>query len=357
MTGRACDDCMLRSWLVSRLAGHLEPARGRIEEVLALDDGDLIDAVGGREKARLRGELGALSVDEVRSRACAAGLYAVCFCDPAYPAALRTLAAPPAVLYVAGGLVDLLAGESVAIVGSRRATPYGLDVARSLGRGLAAAGITVVSGMALGIDSAAHHGALEAGGFTIAVLPGPADLPYPRGKRGLYRRIVREGGAAVSELGPETSVRRWMFPARNRIIAALAAMTVVVEAGERSGSLVTARLARGIGRPVGAVPGRVTTPQAAGSNGLLAAGACLVRGPQDVLDHLFGAGERTIREPRREPPRELQPLLTAIAEGYETTAALARAGFEPDKGLAALAALELEGFVTRGAGGRYRVAP
>ena len=141
-------------------------------------------------------------------------------------------------------------------------------------------------------------------------------------------------GAAVSELGPGTSVRRWMFPARNRVIAALAAMTVVVEAGERSGSLVTARLARGIGRPVGAVPGRVTTPQAAGPNGLLATGACVVRGPQDVLDHLFGAGERIARDPGRMPvPAELRPLLQAIAEGHETTAALARAGLAPDAGV------------------------
>ena len=210
--------------------------------------------------------------------------------------------------------------------------------------------------MALGIDSAAHAGALEAGRPTVAVLPTSADRPYPPGKRALYRRIVA-GGAAVSELGPGTAVWRWMFPARNRIIAALAAMTVVVEAGERSVALVTARLARGIGRPVGAVPGRVTTPQAAGPNGLLAAGACLVRGPQDVLDHVFGAGERTAREPRRQPRAELAPLLAAIAEGHETAAALVRAGFEPDRGLAALAELELGGFVRRGAGGRFTVLP
>jgi len=353
---RACDGCLAHSWLVGRLAGHLEKARSRIDQVLALADGDLIEAVGGRETARLGRELETLDVADVRARACAAGLEAVCGCDPGYPAGLRALAAPPAVLYVAGGLGDLLGGEPVAIVGSRRASPYGLDVARSLGRGLAVTGLTVVSGMALGIDSAAHTGALDAGGPTVAVLPASPNRPYPPAKRALYRRIVA-GGAVVSELGPGTGVWRWMFPARNRIIAALAALTVVVEAGERSGALVTARLARGIGRPVGAVPGRVTTPQAAGPNGLLAAGACVVRGPQDVLDHLFGVGERTAAEPRRHPPRELQPLLQAIEEGHETAAALARAGFEPDRGFAALAALELEGFIRRGAGGRYQVAP
>jgi DNA processing protein len=359
MTERACDGCTTRSWLLSRLAGHLERARGRIDQVLALGDDDLIAAIGGREKASVRRELGAVNLDEMRLRTRAAGLDTICGCDPAYPPGLRALAAPPAVLYVAGGLervVDLLLGQPVAIVGSRKASPYGLDMARALGRGLAASGLTVVSGMALGIDSAAHAGALEAGRPTVAVLPTSANRPYPPGKRALHRRIVA-GGAAVSELGPGTDVWRWMFPTRNRIIAALAAMTVVVEAGERSGALVTARLARGIGRPVGAVPGRVTQPQTAGSNGLLAAGACLVRGPQDVLDHLFGAGERTAREPRRQPPAELAPLLAAIADGHESTAALARAGVRPEQGLAALAALELGGFVRRGAGGRFTVVP
>ena len=359
MTDRACDRCTTRSWLLTRLAGHLERARGRIDQVLTLGDDDLIAAIGGRERATVRRELDTLDLDEMRTGACAAGLDTVCRCDPAYPPGLRALDAPPAVLYVAGGLervVDLLFGDPVAIVGSRKASPYGLDVARALGRGLAASGLTVVSGMALGIDSAAHAGALEAGRPTVAVLPRSADRPYPPGKRALHRRIVA-GGAAVSELGPGTDVWRWMFPARNRIIAALAAMTVVVEAGERSGALVTARLARGLGRPVGAVPGRVTQPQAAGSNGLLAAGACVVRGPQDVLDHLFGAGERTALQARRQPPAELAPLLAAIADGHETTAALARAGVRPEQGLAALAALELGGFVRRGAGGRFSIIP
>ncbi len=360
MNERACDRCIARSWLLGRLAGNLDKARSRIEQVLALWDDDLITAIGGRDQARVRGELEALEVEEVRARASAAGLEAICGCDAVYPSRLRALAAPPAVLYVFGGLgriVDLLSGEPVAIVGSRRASQYGLDVARSLGRGLAAAGVTVVSGMALGIDSAAHAGALEAGGRTVAVLPGSADRPYPPGKRTLHRRIVA-AGAVVSELGPGVGVWRWMFPARNRVIAALAAMTVVVEAGDRSGALVTARLADEIRRPVGAVPGRVTTPQAAGPNALLAAGrGRVVRGPQDVLDHLFGAGERIAGGARRQPPAELAPLLAAIAEGHETAAALARAGFAPEQGLAALAELELGGFVRRGAGGRFSVLP
>ncbi|HUJ33730.1 MAG TPA: DNA-processing protein DprA [Solirubrobacteraceae bacterium] len=359
MTERACDGCTARSWLVGRLGAHLERARSRIDQVLALRDDELIAAIGGRESPDLRRELATLDLDEVRAQTRAAGLETVCRCDPAYPASLLALAAPPAVLHVAGELgrlTGMLAEDPVALVGSRTASPYGLEVARALGRGLAFAGITIVSGMALGIDSAAHAGALEAGRPTVAVLPASADRPYPPGKRALHRRIVA-AGAAVSELGPGTSVWRWMFPARNRIIAALAAMTVVVEAGERSGALVTARLAHGIGRPVGAVPGRVTQPQAGGSNGLLAAGASVVRGPQDVLDHLFGAGARAARAPRRQPPAELAPLLAAIADGHETAAALSRAGFAPDRGLVALAELELGGFVRRGAGGRFSVIP
>ncbi|HJS94370.1 MAG TPA: DNA-processing protein DprA [Solirubrobacteraceae bacterium] len=359
MTVRACDACTARTWLLGRMAGHIEQARARIEAVLELDDDELIAAVGGRERDRLRGELQDVDLAAVRSLSDEAGLETVCVCDPAYPPALRALPAPPAVIHIAGGLERLLAlvsGDPVAIVGSRRATPYGIEVARSLGRGLGSAGLTVVSGMALGIDSAAHAGALDADAPTVAVLPGSADRPYPSGKRALHRRIVADG-AAVSEVGPDTGIRRWMFLARNRIIAALAAMTVVVEASEYSGALVTARLAREVDRPVGAVPGRVTGPQSVGSNWLLAGGAHVIRGPQDVLDHLFGAGVRRAAESRPEPPAELRPLLAAVAEGHETLAALARAGFEADTGLRCLAALEVAGYVRRTAGGRFTMAP
>ncbi len=359
MTLRACDACTARAWLLGRMAGHIDRARGRIESVLELGDDELIAALGGRQRSRIRHDLERLDLAAVRSRSHAAGLETICVCDAAYPPALRALPAPPAVLHVAGGLgrlLGLVGGDPVAIVGSRRASPYGLEVARSLGRGLGMAGLPVVSGMALGIDSAAHAGALEAGAPTVAVLPGSADRPYPAGKRALYRRILA-GGAAVSELGPGADVRRWMFLARNRIIAGLSATVVVVEAGEYSGALVTARLALELGRPVGAVPGWVTMPQAAGANALLAAGAGLVRGPQDVLDRLFGVGVRRAAPGRLPPPDELRPLLSAVTEGHDTAAALARAGFDPEAGLAGLAALELGGFVRRGVGGRFTVVP
>ncbi len=290
----ACASCLARAWLLARLGGHLEQARAQIDRVLALRDEELIAAVGGRHRAQIEDELDRLDTEQIRAGV-SAGVDAICRCSRLYPESLLDLDSAPAVLHVAGGaerLQALLAEDPVAIVGARRASPYGLDVARSLGRSLARSGLTVLSGMALGIDSAAHAGALDAGAATVAVLPGPADRPYPARKRGLHRQIVTRG-AAVSELPPGATVWRWTFRARNRIIAALASTTVVVEAGERSGSLLTARFAEELGRPVGAVPGRITSPASAGSNALLAAGAYVVRGPQDVLDHLFGIGRRS----------------------------------------------------------------
>jgi DNA processing protein len=357
---RACEACLVRSWLLARLAAHLERVRARISQVLALDDPSLIAAVAGRRRDELRAQLTALDPRELRARAAAAGLELVCRCDPSYPRRLRALCSPPAVLHVAGGLQRFLASvaeDPVAIVGARRATPYGLEVARSLGRGLAGAGVTVVSGMALGVDAAAHAGALAVDGRTVAVLPAGAERTYPPAKRALHAKI-RAGGAAVSELPPGSDVHRWTFPARNRIIAALSAITIVVEAGDRSGALLTARFARGLGRPIGAVPGRVTSPLSAGPNGLLAGGATVVRGPQDVLDALFGAGVRDAPDALRpRPAPALAPLLDAIAEGHDTSAALSRAGFAPADALAALAALELGGYVRREPGGRFSILP
>ncbi|HEY2770270.1 MAG TPA: DNA-processing protein DprA [Solirubrobacteraceae bacterium] len=360
MTTGACDRCLARAWLLARLAPHLERVRNRIEELLALDDGPLLDAVGGRDRTQIAGELARFDAAEARTRAAAAGIHQMCSCEEHYPAQLLALDNAPAVLHLAGRRerLDAVADQdAVAVVGARRASQYGLDVARSLAAQLGAAGLPVVSGMALGVDSAAHAGALGSGTPTVAVLPGSPERPYPAAKRALYRRIV-EHGAAVSELPPGTDVWRWMFPARNRIIAGLAAMTVVIEAGERSGSLVTARIARELERPVGAVPGRVTSALAAGPNGLLASGALIVRGAQDVLDHLYGAGIRIAPADSRPPVEgEQAALLALIADGADTPAAMARAGVAVECGLAALAALELAGYVRREAGGRYAIVP
>jgi DNA processing protein len=342
------------------MAGHLDHARARIAAVLELDENELIAALGGDLGGDLLRERDSVDPKRQRDRCSEAGLQLVCRCDPAYPVRLRDLPAPPRVLHVVGGLdrfLELAVRDPVAIVGSRAASSYGTGVARSLGAALGRAGVTVVSGMAHGIDSAAHAGALDAQAPTIAVLPGPADRPYPASRRGLHRRVVATG-AAVSELPPDSPVRRWMFPARNRIIAALAAMTVVVEAGERSGSLVTAGFAQQLARPVGAVPGQITRPQAAGSNALLAGGATVVRGPQDVLDALFGVGVRAAaNDDRPDLTDELALLLAGLADGHGTSTALVRAGYEPEEGLAALASLELAGYVRREGGGRYAVIP
>jgi DNA processing protein len=355
---RACDRCLARGWLLARLSGHLDRVRSRIDALLGLDDAELIDAVAGDGKAELGSALTRFDAGEARGRVRGAGLEAICRCDPEYPPRLTALPRPPSVLYVAGGLercLGLLGGEPVAIVGARRASSYGNDVARSLGRGVASCGVTVVSGMALGVDSAAHQGALAIGGPTVAVLPGPADRPYPASNRSLHRRLI-DVGAAVSELPPGVSIRRWMFPARNRIIAALSAMTVIVEAGTRSGALLTAACARELGRAVGAVPGRVSSPQAAGPNGLLSHGALLVRDAQDVLDALFGAGVRmAAARPRGELDAEQTRLLEVIARGLDTPDALARAGLSPEQGLAALGSLELGGHIRREPGGRFSV--
>jgi DNA processing protein len=341
-----------------RLAPHLERARARILELLALDDGSLISAVAGAGEAAVRRELGAFDPASARAAIDRADLIAVCRHHRGYPHSLHDLQSPPAVLHVLGAddrWRHIAEEPLVAVVGARRASSYGLTVAGSLARGLAGAGVPVISGMALGIDAAAHAGALETGGNTIAVLPGGADRAYPPSQRTLHVRIARSG-AAVSELAPGVGAWRWSLVARNRIVAALAAMTIVVEAGERSGALITAGVARDLGRGIGAVPGRVNAPGAAGPHRLIAAGAHLITGPQEALDAIFGAGRRRAGQRRREPLLpELQVVLDEIARGRDTAAALEGTGLDPEQGLAALAALELGGYVVRQPGGRFAV--
>ena len=224
--------------------------------------------------------------------------------------------------------------RAVAVVGTRRASAEGLEVARELGRGLAAAGITVVSGMALGVDSAAHAGALEAGGPTVAVLAGGADRASPASKRALHRELVARH-CVLSELPPGFAPHRWCFPARNRTIAALAAATVVVEAAERSGSLITAEVAADLGREVAAVPGSPLAWRSAGTNALLRDGATLVRDARDVLDAVLGVtrdgrardrgrGDGSTRSRRFagiDP--SLRAVLASVVAGRDTVAALA----------------------------------
>jgi DNA processing protein len=361
----ACASCLRRTWLVAELAGSIEIARRdkrRLREILALPDDELLVAVAGRRATTIADSLERLDVDDLRAAVGDSGLRAVCRHQRDYPDRLRDLHDAPALLLVAGDLARVvgLVGASleagppaVAVVGTRRASPEGLEVARALGRGLAAAGVTVVSGMALGIDSAAHAGALEAGGRTVAVLAGGADVPYPLSKRRLYEAIVAKG-CVVGEMPPGFAAMRWCFPARNRTIAALAGMTIVVEAARRSGSLITAEIASDLGREVGAVPGPVTAWRASGTNALLRDGATLVRDARDALDSAIGVDRHPV-EPHLEP--RLRDVLRAVSDGQDTLGSLARNPGETPAALAALTELELLGHLRRAAGGRYVLVP
>jgi DNA processing protein len=277
--------------------------------------------------------------------------------DGGYPAALLDLAPDvPDTLYGCGGedLVRRLAvEETVTIVGSRHPSSYGLEMAEDLGHLLGAAGLVVVSGMALGIDAAVHRGALAGGGSTVAVLGGGPDVVYPRSERRLYEGIVANG-AVISEVPPGTRPGPGCFPKRNRIMAALGAMTVVVEAAEPSGSLITAERAYKLGREVGAVPGRVTTRVARGANGLLADGAAVIRDAQDVLDRLVGVGMSAVRRAGPALDSELGRVADAVDGGAVTPDAVAiAAGMEARDAAVALARLELMGYVRVDAAGRY----
>jgi DNA processing protein len=351
----ACDACLRRSDLIAAVSGRLDVEwrrRSAPAGVLSLPDEALVALDQTSIAAR---RYASFSADAARTAIAAARLTAVCRCEPDYPERLRELADPPAVLHVAGDASALEPAEAVAIVGARRGTSYGLEVARALGRGISAAGLPVVSGLAMGVDSAAHTGALAAAAPPIAVLAGGADVPYPRSCRGLYARIV-ERGCVVSELPPAFDAYRWSFVARNRIIAGLAALTVVVEAAERSGSLTTADFAAQLGRPVGAVPGPVTSRFSAGTNGLLAAGAGVVRGARDVVDQLLGpSAEQQRAAPPAAVPIEprLRGLLDAIERGHGSLAELATDAAEAHQVLQDLTDLELRGLVHREFGGRY----
>lgn len=228
---------------------------------------------------------------EWRDAAGAAGRSLLLLSGPGYPPLLAEIAVPPVVVDALGptapppSAADELARPAVAVVGARRATPYGIGAAESLAEGLAEAGITVVSGLARGVDAAAHRAALRAGGRTLAVLGAAHDRLYPPEHRALAREVA-ESGALLTEFPPDTRPLPHHFPRRNRIIAGLAAATVVVEARERSGSLSTARHAADSNREVFAVPGPITSSLSAGCHSLLRSGAALVTGVADLLEEL-----------------------------------------------------------------------
>jgi DNA processing protein len=357
---RACPECLRRARLLAHLAPYIERiATGapgsRSPELLRLSNEDLAAVAAPSASARVLAAIAAVPERRLEQELAAAECWGCCRHDGRYPAALRDAADAPWALIGRGdpALLEGLRPEGVVtVVGARRASAYGREVARELARELAAAGLVVVSGLAFGIDACAHRGALE-GGLTFAVLGCGADVAYPAAHRSLWRQIC-ERGLVLSELPPGTGAWRWTFPARNRIMAALAGMTVVVEAAERSGSLITADLAADLGRDLGAVPGPVGSRLSAGTNGLLAGGACVVRDAQDVLDAMLGAGARRIE--RAGPPLDPVQLgaLAALEEGAETCDAVATAlGLGGAEAAAALAGLEALGYVTCSLVGAY----
>ena len=356
----ACPACLRRAWLLRSLAPYVErvasaaPGR-RCAELLALGEEDLAAAAAPKDADRLLRKAARIPERDLRRALERAGCWSICPHGDDFPPGLRDAGDRPWAL-IGTGRREVLAGlepeEAVAVVGARRASGYGRDVARSLGRDLAAAGLVVVSGLAYGVDGAAHRGAVEVG-RALAVLGSGADVAYPAAHRGLHRRIQVEG-AVVSELPPGSTPWRWSFPARNRIMAALARMTVVVEAAGGSGSLITVGLAEDLGRDVGAVPGPVTSRLSAATNELLAAGACMVRGAQDVLDAMLGPGAAA--PARTGPPLEpdLAAALAAFERGDGTCDALA-ADLDVPGASAALALVRLErlGYLRGDALGAY----
>jgi DNA processing protein len=359
---RACPDCLRRAWLIGSLSGHIETAVSdtpghRASEVLGLSDEELARSMARSRAHSFLEQAASRDADRLRAAVEGAGAWACCRHDELYPAALHDLGDGPAALFGRGDparLVELAADAAVTIVGSRRPSGYGRELATTLGREIASSGLAVVSGMAMGIDEAAHTGALETGGLTVAVLGSGVDVPYPPRCAPLYEEIV-ERGLVIGELPPGTAARRWTFPARNRIMAALGAMTVVVEARQRSGSLITATMAQDLGRDVGAVPGRVGSSSAAGTNGLLRDGGFVIREGADVLDSLLGAGagERLSRHgPELDPG--LAELLRVVEGGASSPDAMARASqLEPGPLAAALVRLELSGYLRSDSTGRY----
>lgn len=258
---------------------------------------------------------------------------------------------PPKVLWAEGDL-SLLDRRCVAIVGTRRATAYAERVARELGRVLALAGAAVVSGLARGVDACAHRGALDVGGATVAVLGTGLNVVYPRGHAEL-QRTIGERGLLLSELEPSVSAHGGSFPERNRIIAALCVGTIVVEGGVKSGALITARDALDLGRGVGAVPGPIDIPQAAGSNQLLVDGAAVIASMADALTFAgLVAPLRVSALPEQGAERRLWDALAHGPADIDTLCT--RAALPAHEGLAAVSALEIRGMIECALSGEVR---
>jgi DNA processing protein len=363
------DTVALSLWWTSELAARPRRRRGTDEEPgpqaapsnWDAPDASLDSCLGGMGMALDDARLAALRVRAAREleQADAAGIAAVPRGDPRFPVALATLDDAPLVLWTRG---DLHAAEhAVAIVGSRAATPHALEVAFRLGEGLARVGIAVVSGLARGVDAAAHRGAIHGDGRTIAVLGCGVDIIYPPEHASLAGRVA-SAGALVSELVPGTRPLPWHFPRRNRLISGLSAGVVIVEASAHSGSLITAACALDQGRTVMAVPGGVLSGRNRGAHALLKDGARMVETVDDVLEelHYVGAPSVMAAGPAAGGKAPADPVLWAmkVGEPYDVGFLCDRTGLEAVRLLTRLAELELSGWIRRAGGGRFvRLAP
>ena len=300
--------------------------------------------LNGFDRERLRSE----AADAI-TRAAAGGMHLVGWDDASYPAALSAIADPPPVLWVRGN-PDALTARAVAIVGSRAGTPYALTVAERLAADLASRGIVIVSGLARGVDSAAHRGALGADGVTVAVLGCGVDVTYPAEHRDLVRDIAAGRGAVISELVPGTPPQQQFFPLRNRIISGLSQAVLIVEAGEKSGSLITARCALEQGREVLAVPGNVLSGRNRGGHALIKDGAKIVETADDILEEL---GVPSPRRPGTNAPED--PVLAGLPAGEpcDLDVLVERTGLQSSRLLPRLFELELAGLIRRVGGGRF----
>ncbi|EEA03677.1 DNA protecting protein DprA [Burkholderia sp. H160] len=329
----------LAAWLRLSLAPGLKPAALRLllgafglpEAIFAQSQQVLAEIAGeaaGRAVLAPPGPAFDGQLDAVLAWRELPGNQIVTLDDPAYPRTLLTMPDPPPLLYIKGRL-DLLHTRAVALVGSRSATPQGIDDAWRFARELSAAGVTVVSGLALGIDGAAHRGGLEGVGGTVAVIGTGADLVYPAAHHALARQIATQG-AILSEWPLGTPARAANFPQRNRLIAGLVSGVVIVEAAMRSGSLITARLANEMGRDVFALPGSIHAPLSRGCHRMIKQGARLVETPDEVLEEL-GIARRPMSNAKRAAKRAV-PLEHAglrISSGAKASPAATAAFADP----------------------------
>jgi DNA processing protein len=321
-----------------------------------------LSAIEGLDASVIEGLLGWHEVDQEIHRVEQAGATLIPFTAAAYPPRLRMIADPPPLLYAKGRLCAE-DNKAVAVIGSRSASEYGRRVARNLCRELASLGFTVISGMARGLDGAAHEAALSAGGRTIAVLGSGVDRPYPPEHESLYRRIS-ESGAVLSEFPMGTGPLAFNFPARNRLISGLSLGVVVVEATEKSGSLITAALALEQGREVFAVPGEVGASRSRGTHRLIRQGAKLVETAADIIEEiapqLLDRALLGVTGAQRALPQQARPearrIFALLQEGSaQIDEVIERSGLSPAEVSEVLLDLELQGYVRQLAGKRYAV--